>query len=227
MPSISAEGVLLNRLEGDLTELSRFYRWDRGFSFLFFFMDQFNLIDSSILGSSSQHPSAKVTRTDISGRPRQQYSSPGHNEILGDLQQEFAPALKKDQELPFEELGSALGSGFNRSLGKYLLGSRQLTALSHQNALLEEQLEGRELHLTELQTCFDELSASKELNSRHTSEEESMSVVQEELRRQAKYLCTLEWSNVEMSAELNILRERYTSVEVERAVLLIFPLPRS
>jgi 3-oxoacyl-ACP reductase-like protein len=64
------------------------------------------------------------------------------NEILGDLQQEFAPALKKDQELPFEELGSALGSGFNRSLGKYLLGSRQLTALSHQNALLEEQLEG-------------------------------------------------------------------------------------
>jgi 3-oxoacyl-ACP reductase-like protein len=63
------------------------------------------------------------------------------NEILGDLQQEFTPALKKDQELPFEELGSALGSGFNRSLGKYL-GSRQLTALSHQNALLKEQLEG-------------------------------------------------------------------------------------
>jgi hypothetical protein len=54
-----------------------------------------------------------------------------------------------------------------------------------------------------------------------------MSVVQEELHRQAKYLRTLEWSNIEMSAELNVLRERYTSVEVERAVLLIFPLPRS
>ena len=94
MPSISAEGVLSNRLEGELTELSRFYQWDRGFSvclslplmsirddllfqFLFFFMDQFNLINSSILGSSSQHPSAKVTRTDIHDRPHQQYSSPG------------------------------------------------------------------------------------------------------------------------------------------------------
>lgn len=43
-----------------------------------------------------------------------------------------------------------------------------------------------------------------------------MSVVREELHRQVKYLRTLEWSNVEMSAELNVLRERYTSVEVLR-----------
>jgi fatty acid synthase subunit alpha len=41
------------------------------------------------------------------------------NETLGDLQQEFASAPEKGEELPLEELGSALGSGFNGSLGKY------------------------------------------------------------------------------------------------------------
>ena len=44
------------------------------------------------------------------------------NEILGDLQQEFASAPEKGEELPLEELGSALGSGFNGSLGKYSTG---------------------------------------------------------------------------------------------------------
>ncbi|TFK75163.1 fatty acid synthase [Pluteus cervinus] len=41
------------------------------------------------------------------------------NEILGDLQQEFSSAPEKGEELPLEELGSALGSGFSGSLGKY------------------------------------------------------------------------------------------------------------
>ena len=44
------------------------------------------------------------------------------NEILGDLQQEFASAPEKGEELPLEELGSALGSGFNGALGKYSTG---------------------------------------------------------------------------------------------------------
>lgn len=42
------------------------------------------------------------------------------NEILGDLQQEFASAPEKGEELPLEELGSVLGSG--GSLGKYSTG---------------------------------------------------------------------------------------------------------
>ena len=45
------------------------------------------------------------------------------NEILGDLQQEFASAPEKGEELPLEELGSALGSGFSGALGKYSTGS--------------------------------------------------------------------------------------------------------
>ena len=40
-------------------------------------------------------------------------------EILGDLQQEFASAPEKGEELSLEELGSALGSGFSGALGKY------------------------------------------------------------------------------------------------------------
>ena len=44
------------------------------------------------------------------------------NEIIGDLQQEFASAPEKGEELPLEELGSALGSGFSGALGKYSTG---------------------------------------------------------------------------------------------------------
>src|ERR1700722_11472881 len=41
------------------------------------------------------------------------------NEILGDLQTEFTSAPEKGEELPLEELGSALGVGHSGSLGKY------------------------------------------------------------------------------------------------------------
>ena len=41
------------------------------------------------------------------------------NEILGDLQLEFASAPEKAEELPPEELGSALGVGFSATPGKY------------------------------------------------------------------------------------------------------------
>ncbi|KAH9945014.1 fatty acid synthase [Epithele typhae] len=44
------------------------------------------------------------------------------NEILGDLGQEFSSAPEKGEELPLEELGSALGVGFSGSLGKYTSG---------------------------------------------------------------------------------------------------------
>ncbi|PCH42040.1 fatty acid synthase [Wolfiporia cocos MD-104 SS10] len=44
------------------------------------------------------------------------------NEILGDLQLEFSSAPEKGEELPLEELGSALSVGFSGSLGKYTSG---------------------------------------------------------------------------------------------------------
>ena len=51
---------------------------------------------------------------------------------------------------------------------------------------------------------------------RRVSEEENMSVVREELHRQANYLRTLESTNAKLTSELTILRERQTSVEVLR-----------
>ncbi|THH15787.1 hypothetical protein EW146_g4747 [Bondarzewia mesenterica] len=44
------------------------------------------------------------------------------NEILGDLQLEFSSAPEKGEELPLEELGSALAVGHSGSLGKYTTG---------------------------------------------------------------------------------------------------------
>ena len=44
------------------------------------------------------------------------------NEILGDLQMEFSAAPEKGEELPLDELGASLGSGFSGSLGKYTTG---------------------------------------------------------------------------------------------------------
>jgi fatty acid synthase subunit alpha len=44
------------------------------------------------------------------------------NEILGDLQLEFSSAPEKGEELPLEELGSALGASFSGTLGKYTSG---------------------------------------------------------------------------------------------------------
>lgn len=44
------------------------------------------------------------------------------NEILGDLQMEFAGAPDKGEELPLEELGSALAVGYAGNLGKYTSG---------------------------------------------------------------------------------------------------------
>ena len=51
---------------------------------------------------------------------------------------------------------------------------------------------------------------------RRVSEEENMSVVREELHRQANYLRTLESTNAKLTSELTVLRERQTSVEVLR-----------
>ncbi|CAL1716945.1 unnamed protein product [Somion occarium] len=44
------------------------------------------------------------------------------NEILGDLGLEFTSAPEKGEELPLEELGSALGVGYSGTLGKYTSG---------------------------------------------------------------------------------------------------------
>jgi fatty acid synthase subunit alpha, fungi type len=63
-----------------------------------------------------QIPFSKTIKDLVGGRSTLQ------NEISGDLQQEFASAPEKGEELPLEELGSALGSGFSGALSKYSTG---------------------------------------------------------------------------------------------------------
>ncbi|RDX57079.1 fatty acid synthase [Lentinus brumalis] len=61
-------------------------------------------------------PLSKTIKDLVGGKSTMQ------NEILGDLQLEFSSAPEKGEELPLEELGSALGAGFSGSLGKYTSG---------------------------------------------------------------------------------------------------------
>ncbi|KAH9475542.1 Spindle assembly checkpoint component mad1 [Psilocybe cubensis] len=99
----------------------------------------------------------------------------------------------------------------------------EIMTLTHRNALLEQQYEQaktlaeeRSESLTQLQAAYDELSTAKESSEKRELEEESMSIVRDELHRQASYLRSLESSNAKMTAELKVLRERQTSVEVLR-----------
>ena len=115
-------------------------------------------------------------------------------------------------------------SALSRSTNQTITSQKtQITTLTHQNSLLQDELaqlrviaEERGATVEELQSQFDELSASQETLMRRVSEEENMSVVREELHRQAGYLRTLESTNARLTSELTVLRERHTSVEVLR-----------
>jgi fatty acid synthase subunit alpha len=65
---------------------------------------------------ASEVPMSKSIKDLVGGKSTLQ------NEILGDLQLEFASAPEKGEELPLEELGAALGSGHSGALGKYTTG---------------------------------------------------------------------------------------------------------
>lgn len=61
---------------------------------------------------------------------------------------------------------------------------------------------------------YDELSAGQDSVTLQDGQNEDWTVVREELHRQAKYMRQLETANARMTGELNILREKQTSVEV-------------
>jgi mitotic spindle assembly checkpoint protein MAD1 len=111
-----------------------------------------------------------------------------------------------------------------RSTGQTIASQKtQITALSHQNSLLQEernhfeQLSNeRDVTIQELQARYDDLITNQEQVSRKVNEDESMSVVREELHRHSAYLRSLESINTKLKAELDILRERHQSVAVLR-----------
>jgi fatty acid synthase subunit alpha len=69
----------------------------------------------------AQKPRKKIDEVPLSKSIKELVGSKStlQNEILSDLQLEFSSAPEKGQELPLEELGSALGAGFSGNLGKY------------------------------------------------------------------------------------------------------------
>ena len=76
----------------------------------------FVVITQKLKKKVDEIPLSKTIKDLVGGKSTMQ------NEILGDLQQGFASAPEKGEELPLEEVGSALGTGFNGNLGKYSTG---------------------------------------------------------------------------------------------------------
>jgi mitotic spindle assembly checkpoint protein MAD1 len=75
--------------------------------------------------------------------------------------------------------------------------------------------EERSQTIDEIQVQFQELSSAPE-NKAAEQENNDMAVVREELHRQAAYLRALESTNVKLTSELAVLRDRHTSIEVLR-----------
>ncbi|CAA7263882.1 unnamed protein product [Cyclocybe aegerita] len=129
-------------------------------------------------------------------------------------------AALREELADLEDAHSALSRSSSQTITSQ---KTQITALTHQTSLLQEErdqfkqiAEERGATIQELQAQYDYLLASQETAVRQASEEESMSVVREELHRQAAYLRNLETTNAKLTVELNSLRERNTSIEVLR-----------
>ncbi|KAF8808803.1 hypothetical protein BYT27DRAFT_7188276 [Phlegmacium glaucopus] len=126
----------------------------------------------------------------------------------------------REELADLQDAHSALSRTTNQTITSQ---KTQIITLTHQNSISQDEIaqlrvtaEERGVTIEGLQSQLDELSASQETLMRRVSEEENMSVVREELHRQANYLRTLESTNAKLTSELTILRDRQTSVEVLR-----------
>jgi len=159
---------------------------------------------------------------------------------VGDLSVKFCPSpdclkrkvdaenrsLRSSNSSLQQELADLLDthSVLSRNTGQTIASQKtHITTLSHQNSLLQEECDQfkqlaneRNVAIQDLQARYDELIGNQEHVSRGLAEDESMSIVREELHRQAAYLRSLESVNTKQKAELGILRERHRSVEVLR-----------
>ncbi|KAI0740089.1 MAD-domain-containing protein [Earliella scabrosa] len=124
----------------------------------------------------------------------------------------------REQHVDLQEEHSSLSRSTTQTIAAQ---KSQITTLTRQVSLLEIELaefknlaEERARAFDELQAQFDELSAAQESFTLNNGQDEDWNVVREELHRQAKYMRQLESANAKMTAELNVLREKQTSVEV-------------
>ncbi|KAJ7621523.1 MAD-domain-containing protein [Mycena polygramma] len=114
-------------------------------------------------------------------------------------------------------------SSLSRSTSQTIASQKsQITTLTRQTALLEDEVsqfkllaEERSHTIDEIQVQFQELNNLPESKAAE-QENNDMAVVREELHRQAAYLRTLESTNAKLTSELAVLRDRHTSIEVLR-----------
>lgn len=92
--------------------------------------------------------------------------------------------------------------------------TRQLTLLQEEFGELKQVAEQRSHTIEELQAQFDDLSTTQDVSMATLADDESWSVVKEELHRQTDYLRTVEAANAKMSSELSVLKQRQDNVEV-------------
>ena len=97
----------------------------------------------------------------------------------------------------------------------------EIATLTQQLALLQvelqetkERADERDRAVAELQTQVDDLSEMQDTSRASLVDDESWSVVREELHRQTDYLRTVEAANVKLTSEIAILKQKNDNVEV-------------
>ena len=91
---------------------------------------------------------------------------------------------------------------------------RQVEVLAEEVDEFRQIADQKSHALEELQEQLDDLSTTQANTSRREVEDESWTVVREELHRQANHVRTIEAANAKMSGELAILKQRHANIEV-------------
>lgn len=124
----------------------------------------------------------------------------------------------REQNADLEDTHSTL----SRSTAQTVASQRsEIETLQRQVQVLQGELDDsrkvsdqRTHAYDELQEQFEELSFAQANSSHREVEEESWSVVREELHRQADHVRKIETENAKMNSELTTLRQRHASIEV-------------
>ncbi|KAF8452245.1 spindle assembly checkpoint component Mad1 [Boletus edulis BED1] len=131
-----------------------------------------------------------------------------------------AIATLRNENIDLEESYSTLQRSHTQLVAAHKAGTSTLTQRS---AELEQELveyravaEERDATIRALQQKLDEAEAASDPMLRRRNEDESWSIIRDELHRQASYLRSLETMNAKLNAELGRYKDRHANLEVLR-----------
>lgn len=129
-------------------------------------------------------------------------------------------ATLRNDNIELEEVYSTLHRSHTQLVAAHTAESSTLT---RRNAELEQELveyraiaEERDATIHSLQQRLDEVEAASDPMLKRRDEDESWSVIRDELHRQASYLRSLETMNAKLSAELGRYKDRHANLEILR-----------